>query len=272
MGIGTINNNVSQTMQRYFDSANALTAKSIEKIASGKKINSAADDAAGLAIGEKMNAALTGMDAASRNAQDAISMVRTADGAMGQVSDIMNRMNELAVTAGNGILSADQRQSLQDEFSQLSQEVDRIGKSTSFNGNKLFDGATYTMQVGANTGDTMDIKMGQISSNALGLDSIDLTSQSGAANALKSIKDASSSVSQQRGKMGAAENGLKNTYNNLTESSYNLTDSLSRVMDTDIAKESMKMSISNVLSQTSMAMASNAGNMMSYNVMNMLMK
>lgn len=266
------NSGISQLMNRYFSAANAATAKAIRNISSGKRINSAADDPAGLAIGQKMNAQITGISTASRNVQDAVSMVRTADGVLGNVSDITNRMNELAVQAGNGILNEEQRGALQQEYNQLAQEIDRIGRSTNFNGKQLFDGSTYTMQVGERNGDVLDIKMGQMSASALGLDKVDLMSAEGAGKAIDLIKNASKEITAQRGTLGAAENGLQSTFNNLTNRELNLTESLSKIMDADIAKEFMNFSISNTLSQVSMAMMGNARNMMQYNVMQLLMK
>lgn len=266
------NMNVGQMMTRYFDAANATTAKTMQQIASGNRINSAADDAAGLAIGERMNSRITGISMASRNTQDAVSMARVAEGALGNVSEMTNRMSELAVQAGNGTLGSAERAALQAEYDQLSQEINRVGQSTTFNGNKLFDGSNYTMQIGADSGDTLQMKMGTLSADALGLSGVDLTSQEGAGNALEAIKKASETVSSQRGSLGAVENRLQSTFNNLTNTELNLTDSLSKIMDTDIAKQSINMGVSNAMSQVSLAMMGNARNMMEYNVTQLLMR
>lgn len=261
---------INQMMQNYFNASNAATAKSIARISSGYRINSAADDPAGMAVSQKMNAQLTGIDRASQNTQDAINMVRAADGVLGNVSDITRRMTDLATQAGNGTLNKEQRSALQDEYNQLSKEIDRIGKSANFNGNKLFDGSTYTMQVGENAGDTRKVEMGVISAEALGLDQVDLTSVEGAGKALESIKKASSNVSSQRGNMGAMENGMQHVYNNLANRYENLSESVARIADADIAKEMMSFAKSNVLSQTSMAMMGQMRNMMQYNVTQLL--
>lgn len=263
-------NGVGQMMQNYFNAANATTARSIARISSGYRINSAADDPAGLAVREKMNAQLTGIDRASQNTQDAISMVRTADGVMGNVSEITRRMTDLATEAGNGTLDDAQRSALQDEYNQLSKEIDRIGKSSNFNGNQLFDGSTYTMQVGENAGDTRQVEMKELSAKALGLDQVDLTSSEGAGKALESIKKATESISSQRGKLGAMENGMQHVYNNLSNRYENLSESVARIADADIAKEMMNYAKSNVLSQTSMAMMGQMRNMMQYNVTQLL--
>lgn len=257
-------------MTNYFNAANAVTARSMERISSGQRINSAADDPAGLAVGEKMNAQLTGIARASQNTQDAISLVRTADSVLGDVSTITKRMTELATQAGNGIYNTEQRSAMQEEFNQLSQEINRIGKSANFNGNKLFDGSTYTMQVGENAGDTREVKLGELSTEALGLDGIDLTSQEGASKALEAIKKADSGISSQRGSLGAMENGMQHAYNNMVTTYENLSESVSRIMGADMAKEMMNFAKSNVLSQTSMAMMGQMRNMMQYNVTQLL--
>lgn len=257
-------------MRNYFNAANAMTSRSIRNIASGYRINSAADDAAGLAISEQMNAQLTGLGRAGQNTQDAISMVRTADGILGNVSEITLRMKDLAVEAGNGILSKEQRASIQDEYNQLAQEIDRIGQASNFNGNKLFDGSTYTMQVGEGAGETREITMGEISAKALGLDQVNLMSVDGASKANDAIRAASDNVSSQRSALGAMENGMQHVFNNLNNRYENLTASVARIMDSDIAKEMMNHTKSSVLSQTSMAMMGQMRNMMEYNVLQLL--
>lgn len=261
---------MNDMMSNYFNAANAVTSRSLQRISSGMRINSAADDPAGLAVGMKMNTELTGLGRASENTQDALSFVRTADDILGNVSTITNRMTELATQAGDGVYNADQRTAMQDEYNQLAKEIDRIGKSSNFNGNKLFDGSTYTMQTGENAGDSRKITMGELSATALGLDGVDLTSTDGASKALESIKKASDNISSQRGTLGAMENGLQHTYNNLTNRYENLYESVARIMDADIAKEMMNFAKSNVLTQTSMAMMGQARNMMQYNVTQLL--
>lgn len=261
---------VNDMMSNYFNAANAVTTRSLERISSGRRINSAADDPAGLGVGMKMNAELTGLGRASQNTQDALSFVRTADDILGNVSTITKRMTELATQAGNGIYNDEQRAAMQDEYGQLAKEINRIGKTSNFNGNKLFDGSTYTMQVGESAGDTKKITMGELSTAALGLDDVDLTSTEGASKALEAIKKASDNVSSQRGTLGAMENGLQHTYNNLTNRYENLSESVARIMDADIAKEMMSFVKSNVLSQTSMAMMGQVKNMMQYNVTQLL--
>ncbi|MCI8622457.1 MAG: flagellin FliC [Provencibacterium sp.] len=269
-----INNNsgVNQLMQRYWSSANAASARAIRNIASGYKINSAADNASGLAIARRMNAQITGMSTASRNTQDAVSMLQTADGILSTVGDVVGRMNELAMRAGNGILSDDERQMLQAEYDQLASEVDRIGQSSSFNGNKLFDGSTYTMQVGEEGGNTKDVTMGELSAAGLGLDKVDLTSVQSAGKAVNTIREATRIVSSQRAAIGASENGLQSLLNNLGNSEINLADSLSKIMDADIATETMNRNISDALGLTSLAMMKNSSYLAPYNTLQLLMR
>lgn len=268
-----VNNNmgVNRAMQRYFTMNNETNAKNIRSIASGYKINSAADDAAGLAIWQKMNAQSVGISAASQNAQDGISMLQTAEGALDSVHSITNRMTELASRAGNGIYSTEDRQMMQAEYDQLSEEVTRIGESTTFNGNKLFDGSSYSLQVGESGKNKMDVTMGEISSNKLGLSGLDLTTQTGANDALKAIKDAVNSVSSTRGEIGAAQNGLQSNINNLGVSQENTLAGMSRIRDTNMGLASMNKSVSNVLNETSISMMKNAQNLMSYRAMSLML-
>ncbi|MCI8650550.1 MAG: flagellin [Anaerotruncus sp.] len=266
------NTGIQQMMARTFSASNQMMARQIRNIASGYRINSAADDASGLAISKKLNALITGLDTASLNAQDTISMLQTAEGALDQVSSITNRMTELATRAGNGILSATERGMIQQEYDQLASEIDRIGQSSTFNGIKLFDGNSHQMQIGATSKDTMKVEMGELSAKSLGLDKVDLTTQAGAGNALDSIRNAIQSVSSQRSTIGAAENGVQHAINTNENASLNLQESFSRIADTDIAKAATNRSISQTLNATSIAMLKNSMYMMQYNAVSMLMK
>lgn len=259
-------------MQRYWASANAANTRAIRNLASGYKINSAADNASGLAIARQMNAQITGLSTAGRNAQDTVSMLQTADGVLGSVNEVVGRMNELAMRAGNGILSKDERKMLQAEYDQLAGEIDRIGENTNFNGNRLFDGSSYTMQVGASAEETMDVATGSVSAASLGLDQVDLTTAEGAGKALNTIKDATRIISSQRANIGASENRLQHLMDNLSNSEVNLTESLSKIMDADFGYETMNRSISDALGLTSISMMKNASYLMSYNTMQLLMR
>lgn len=268
----TNNMSISQMMTRYFNASTAATQKSMKVLSSGYKINSAKDDAAGMAIYQKMRSQTSGISAASNNVQDTMSMIRTADGVMGGLHSMTNRMKELATKASNGLLGAEERQSLQSEYNQLLKEVDRSTKSATFNGNKLFDGSTYTMQVGDKSSDTMDLEMKETNSNTLGLDTVDLTTADGARAGLDVINSAINQISSQRGEIGAAENGLEYTFNSLTNYESNITEAMSRIMDADIGKASINQSLSTIMNKTSLAMMKNAQNMLSYNAMQLLLK
>lgn len=268
----TNNMSISQMMTRYFNASTAATQKSMKVLSSGYKINSAKDDAAGMAIYQKMRSQTSGISAASNNVQDTMSMIRTADGVMGGLHSMTNRMKELATKASNGLLGAEERQSLQSEYNQLLKEVDRSTKSATFNGNKLFDGSTYTMQVGDKSSDTMDLEMKETNSNTLGLDTVDLTTADGARAGLDVINSAINQISSQSGEIGAAENGLEYTFNSLTNYESNITEAMSRIMDADIGKASINQSLSTIMNKTSLAMMKNAQNMLSYNAMQLLLK
>ncbi len=264
------NGGVNGLMQRYFQAANAASAKSIRNIASGYRINTAADDAAGLAIGQKMYAQITGLQAASQNTQDAISMTRVADGALGNVHDILNRMDSLALRASNGTFGDDERSAMQAEYDQLAGELNRIGKSSNFNGNPLFDGSTYTMQIGDAADDTMDISLNELSMKNLGLDKTSLMSAESAMQASTALRNATNAISTQRSRLGAAENRLQSTYNTLGINDINMQQSVSRIMDADIGKEILNRNISDVLSQASIAMMKNSSYLMQYSALQLL--
>lgn len=268
----TNNANIGGLMQQQLKSSNAVSAQKMKQIASGRRINSAADDASGLSIAKKLEALSRGIGAASQNTQDAVSMIRTADGALSGVSDMTSRMSELASRASSGTLNDEQRGALQEEYDQLAQEIDRVGQSTNFNGNKLFDGSTYTMQVGAESGDRMDITMDEMSTAALGLGNVDLTTAGGAANAMGAIKNASEQLSSQRGTLAAAESGLQSVFNNLQNSDENIISSVSRIMDQDIGAASISKNISDALSQSAVALQKNSQNMVPYTTLQMLLK
>ena len=232
-------------------------AKSTEKLSSGYKINRAADDAAGLAISEKMRRQVRGLTQASANAQDGISCVQTAEGALTEVHDMLQRMNELAVKSANGTnKSEDDRVFIQDEVNQLLAEIDRVKDATEFNSQALLDG-TFTqksLQVGTEAAHTISFGISEMSANALGVSGVDLSSQSTAKDALNTIKEAITSVSTQRSYLGAIQNRLEHTINNLDNVVENTTAAESQVRDTDMATEMVRYSNNNILAQAGQAM------------------
>ncbi|MDE8675400.1 flagellin [Priestia aryabhattai] len=257
-----INHNIAAlNTYRQFNNANNAQSKSMEKLSSGLRINSASDDAAGLAISEKMRGQIRGLDQASRNSQDGISLIQTAEGALNETNDILQRMRELAVQGANDTNTADDRGEVQQELNQLMSEIDRISNDTQFNTQTLFAGSfAATLQVGANSGQVITFSLSGMSSGALSLSAgnISVGGNSLAGIAISSIDVAIKTVSSERSKLGALQNRLEHTINNLSTSSENLTAAESRVRDVDMAKEMMEQTKNSILSQASQAMLAQA--------------
>ncbi|YCA42419.1 flagellin [Bacillus sp. JZ8] len=368
-----INHNIAalNTYNKLGVNNNAMS-KNMEKLSSGLRINRAGDDAAGLSISEKMRAQIRGLDQASKNAQDGISLLQTAEGGMNETHDILQRMNELATQAANGTLQSEDRKAINDELSQLTDEVDRIANSANFNEKKLLngnlgarldatnsdvdesngvtginvsgakEGTGYTLsagsnageyvltagaesqtvtladgkagtldfdklgvkisvdgsqtrddlvtnttiqtetadptkggpisiQIGANTSDDekLNISIGDMSSKGLGIDTINVDTEENARTAMDKLKTAITSVSSERSKLGAYQNRLEHSINNLNTTSENLTSAESRIRDVDMAKEMMEQTKNSILAQASQAMLTQA-NQQPQNVLQML--
>ncbi|EXX90919.1 flagellin N-terminal helical domain-containing protein, partial [Paenibacillus darwinianus] len=235
-----INNNISAlNTYRSLTANNGAVSKSLEKLSSGLRINRAGDDAAGLAISEKMRGQIRGLDMAQKNSQDAISLIQTAEGALNETHSILQRMRELAVQSSNGTNTNADRAELQKEVKALSTEIDRVANTTEFNTQKVLNG-TFTsgkMQIGANAGQTLTIKIGSMQAAALGLSGLTVSTQVGASAAIANLDKAISKVSGQRADLGAVQNRLEHTINNLGVASENLTAAESRIRDADMAKE-----------------------------------
>jgi flagellin len=265
-----INHNTSalNTLNKLTANTTATTS-SLEKLSSGLRINKAADDAAGLAISEKMKAQISGLDTASENAQNGISLIQTAEGALSESQSILQRMNELAVQAANGTNTKNDAQKLQDEVATLTDTLDKISTQTSYNTlevlssagtGSLFDGG-ITLQVGAKAGETITVAFdGEtftgVDSSALGVNAVNLVS--GASAAITSITDAIDKVSSMRSKLGAYQNSLTHTINNLGVESENLTSAESQITDVDMAKEMTTYTKNNILVQSAEAMLAQA--------------
>jgi flagellin len=281
--------------------------KSMEKLSSGLRINRAGDDAAGLAISEKMRGQIRGLDMAAKNSQDAISMIQTAEGALNETHSILQRMRELTVQSANDTNTTEEdRKALQAEFTELRDEIDRISEQTEFNTKKLLDGkgtviasadggsdagvdggsdagvdggsdagadggsnggagsngqsTKFTFQIGANTGQTLTVTFESMDSKALGIDSIDISSGSAEdiSKHLDTLDAAINKVSDFRSNLGANQNRLEHTINNLSTASENLTAAESRVRDVDMAKEMMEQTKNSILAQASQAMLAQA--------------
>ncbi|USL43527.1 flagellin Hag [Priestia megaterium] len=271
-----INHNITAlNTYRQYNTANNAQAKSMEKLSSGQRINNAADDAAGLAISEKMRGQIRGLDQASRNAQDGVSMIQTGEGALNETHSILQRVRELAVQSSSDTNTADDRAEIQKEVNDLVSEVDRISGDTEFNTQKLLNGeggtsGTFTFQIGANKDQTIDVTFASMKASDLGIDGLDLgTDASTSSTAIETIDGAIKKVSDERAQLGTKQNRLEHTINNLNASSENLTASESRIRDVDMAKEMMEQTKNSILSQASQAMLSQA-NQQPQNVLQLL--
>lgn len=264
-----INHNISalNTYNKLSTNENAAAA-SLEKLSSGLRINKAADDASGLAISQKMQAQINGLNQASSNAQDGISLIQTAEGGMSQIQSILQRMNELATESANGTQdgnSGTDRSALDGEFSALTAEIGRIASSTTFNGQNLLDGSasSITLQVGATANTTDQIKIG-VDSMALtgtalsGISTLSITAQTGAQSAISAVQAAIDNVSTARASLGAYQNRLNYTISNLSTESQNLQSASSQITDVDMAKEMTEYTKNNILTQAANAMLAQA--------------
>ncbi|CAM4131397.1 flagellin N-terminal helical domain-containing protein [Lederbergia lenta] len=253
--------NLSQTMQS--------TSKSLEKLSSGLRINRAADDAAGLAISEKMRSQIRGLGMAERNSLDAVSLIQTAEGALNETHTILQRMRELSVQAANGTMEDDDRKAVQAEIDQLTAEIDRIADTTQFNQKKLLDGAVgatgelkIQFQVGANKDEVLIVeieKMDAVSLNiATATQNTSVSTAEDAGKAISIFEAAIQKVSEQRSKLGAYQNRLEHTVTNLQTANENLTAAESRIRDLDMALEMTTFTRNNILNQAGQAMLAQA--------------
>ena len=233
----------------------ATQAKSTEKLSSGYKINRAADDAAGLAISEKMRRQIRGLTQASSNAQDGISMVQTAEGALNEVHDMLQRMNELAVKSANGTNQSEDRNYIDQEVQALKAEISRTANDTTFNKMGLLSSnKTVTLQVGTESGHTITVGLSAMSATGIGVGSVSVASSTGAVSAITSIDNAIQSISAFRSSLGAIQNRLEHTINNLDNVVENTQSAESEIRDTDMATEMVKYSNNNILAQAGQAM------------------
>ena len=237
-----------------------LQAKSTEKLSSGYKINRAADDAAGLAISEKMRSQVRGLDKASTNAQDGISLIQVAEGALNETHSILQRMNELATQAANDTNTSIDRSNIQQEIDQLTSEINRIRSTTQFNTMNLLDGEfkNKNLQVGSLCGQQISISIGNMNASTLGVSGLKVSSFTKAGSAMKKIQTAIDKVSTQRAYLGAIQNCLEHTIANLDTASENTQAAESRIRDTDMAKEMVTYSKNNILAQAGQSMLAQA--------------
>ncbi len=234
----------------------ATQSKSTEKLSSGYKINRAADDAAGLSISEKMRRQIRGLTQASANAQDGISCVQTAEGALNEVHDMLQRMNELAVKASNGTLQSEDVGYIQSEIDQLASEITRTSNDTKFNKMGLLDGSKdeVVLQVGAEAGQTITLNLSAMDAATLSVNSLTISDSA----SITAIDNAIQKVSKFRSDLGAVQNRLEHTINNLDNVVENTTAAEAQIRDTDMAKEMVKFSNNNILTQAGTAMLAQA--------------
>ena len=234
--------------------------KSIEKLSSGLKVNRAGDDAAGLSISEKMRGQIRGLNMASKNAQDGISLIQTAEGALDEVHAMLQRMRELAVQSASDTNVTVDRTAINNEVTELKAEIDAISTRSEFNTQKLLDG-NFTgkrIHIGANIGQGITVGISAMNTTGLGINGTTVATQANANTAISTVNAALEKVSAQRSKLGAIQNRLEHTIKNLDNSAENLQAAESRIRDTDMAKEMSSFTKSNILAQASQAMLAQA--------------
>ena len=266
-------NITAMNSNRMLGLSTSAQAKSTEKLSSGYKINRAADDAAGLAISEKMRRQIRGLTQASANAQDGISCVQTAEGALNEVHDMLQRMNELAVKAANGTMQSEDQSYVQKEVDNLLSEIDRVQETTTFNEKMLLNGSftSVALQVGAEgtTSNTISLTISSMGTTGLGVSALKVSDQTAAQGAISTIKAAIATLNEQRSNLGAVQNRLEHTISNLDNIIENTTSAESQIRDTDMATEMVKYSNNNILAQAGQAMLAQA-NMANQGVLSLL--
>ena len=247
---------------RQLNSVSSSMSKSTEKLSSGYKINRAGDDAAGLSISEKMRSQIRGLNKASSNAEDGISLIQVAEGALNETHSILQRMNELATQAANDTNTSTDRKAIQQELNQLTSELDRIYSTTQFNTMNLLDGSfsKKSLQVGSLSGQVIAISIGKMDAKSLGISaaSVKVSTNAVAGKSMTIIQKAIDTVSTERSKLGALQNRLEHTINNLDTTSENTSAAESRIRDTDMASEMVEYSKNNILAQAGQSMLAQA--------------
>ena len=263
MGLRVNTNVTSINAQRNLASVTDRLSTNFRRLSTGLRISTAADDAAGLAISERLRSQVRSLDQAKRNANDGISLVQTAEGALNEVNSVLTRLRELSIQAANGSVSNQDKDTLNEEFTSLVDEIDRIAQSTEFNGINLLDGssASVSFQVGYGTTagvDTLDVTLQAADETALGLDSLDISSTGNTSTAIAAIDTAINTVSSLRGSLGAAQNRLGSTINNLAIQTENLSAAESRIRDVDVAYETAQLTRNSILQQASISVLAQA--------------
>ena len=259
MGLRVNTNLFSQTAQRNLNNVTSRLQGNFARLSSGLRIATSADDAAGLGISERMRSQIRSFGAASRNAQDGISLAQTAEGALNETSSNLARMRELAVQASNGTLNTTDRATINSEFTALATEITRIADTTEFNGISLLNGAsTVDFQVGIDSGQTISVALTDNRASGLGINSLSTTTTTNASNALATIDTAINSVNTNRGTLGAAQNRLQSSFRSILSARENLSAAESRIRDVDVAFETADLTRNSILQQASVSVLSQA--------------
>jgi flagellin len=260
MGLRVNTNVAALTSQRNLGAVTGRLQGNFARLSSGMRIATAADDAAGLGISERMRAQVRSFTVASRNAQDGVSLVQTAEGAHQEVSNNLTRMRELAVQASNGTLTTADRATLDTEFQALVTEIDRVSSQTTFNGVNLLDGTTTALnvQVGTDAGETIGLSLADTTSTGLSIGGADVTTAANAASALSTIDSAIDSVTTARGTLGASQNRLTSAISSILNTRENLSAAESRIRDVDVAIETADLTRNSILQQAAVSVLSQA--------------
>ena len=258
-----VNTNISaMNAQRHLATVSTRLQGNFNRLSSGLRIASAADDAAGLGISERMRSQIRSYGAASRNAQDGVSLVQTAEGALGEVSNIINRMRELSIQAANGTLATQDRTTINTEYQELIAEIDRISSTTTFNGVQLLDGTTSTIgiQAGINANETITVNLRDTSSSTAGINlaGTDVLSITNATASLAVIDAAVNTVTTVRGSLGSAQNRLQSSISSIASAKENLAAAESRIRDVDVASETADMTRNSILQQAAVSVLAQA--------------
>ena len=262
MGLRVNTNIASLNAQRHMANVTNRIQGNYSRLASGLRIASAADDAAGLAISERMRSQIRSFSVAARNAQDGLSLAQTAEGALGEVSNILSRMRELAMQSSNGTLSDNDRTTIDAEFDELKDEINRIATETEFNGTALLEGtnAAITIQVGIDAGETIQLAMVDVQTGATGLNvaALDTADQANAVTALGAIDTAIDTVNGARGTLGAGQNRLSSTLRSILNVRENLSAAESRIRDVDVASETADLTKNSIMQQAAVSVLQQA--------------
>ena len=273
--MAVINTNISALKaQNASNSANRMLGTAMERLSTGKRINSAKDDAAGLAIATTMTSQVRGMNQAIRNANDGIALAQTAEGALAEVGNMLQRIRELAIQSKSGTYSSGDRTNLQAEVSQLQKQIDEVLTQTTFNGVTLFStnsatDITITIQSGSEASNTVDLTIDGIDGTKLTASGLDVSDTTKAATTISNVDGALSSINTTRAGLGAGQSRLESAVNNLTNNVTNLSDARSRIEDADYNSEATALAKAQILNQASTAMLSQA-NQSQQNVLSLL--